>query len=452
MHEIRLKNYRCFKDAQTARLAPLTLLVGENSTGKTSFLALVRALLEIEKGRIPDFKASPYDLGSFREIAHRSGEKGESATHFEAGFSGTHLTYVADGPGQAIFNFDARFEERGTAPFPMKRKVGNQGADVWVEEHSGTSHPPIVRVGTSRGEWEWNPGEYIRSFLEPSDDLIRSIDIRMALAGRFSRTDDFTPVNDSPEICYDDIEMIGDALPIYAELNLFASAPVRSKPRRTYDPARATPDPEGDYVPMYLAETLIGDGRKWEALKGRLEHFGEASGLFDEISINRFGDSGGPFQLQFRKYADDARGPRHNLIDVGYGVSQALPLLTELLREDAPGMFLLQQPEVHLHPRAQAELGSLFCQLAGPERQFIVETHSDHLMNRVRMDVRDQVCPLKPDDVSILYFERAGHDVRIYSIRIDEDGNIVGAPDSYRSFFMEESKRTIWRRYAPEKA
>ena len=242
------------------------------------------------------------------------------------------------------------------------------------------------------------------------------------------------------------------AFQAYAEPHPFASAPVRSKPRRTYDPARATPDPEGDYVPMYLAETLIGDGRKWETLKGRLERFGKASGLFDEISINRFGDSGGPFQLQFRKYAGDERGPRHNLIDVGYGVSQALPLLTELLREDAPGMFLLQQPEVHLHPKAQAELGSLFCQLAGTERQFIVETHSDHLMNRVRMDVRDRVCPLKPDDVSILYFERAGHDVSIHSIRIDEDGNIVGAPDSYRAFFMEESKRTIWRRYAPEKA
>ena len=51
-------------------------------------------------------------------------------------------------------------------------------------------------------------------------------------------------------------------------------------------------------------------------------------------------------------------------------------------------MFLLQQPEVHLHPSAQAALGTLFCQVAKPERQLVVETHSDHLLDRVRMDVR----------------------------------------------------------------
>ena len=62
-----------------------------------------------------------------------------------------------------------------------------------------------------------------------------------------------------------------------------------------------------------------------------------------------------------------------NLIDVGYGVSQVLPVITELLRSEAPPLFLLQQPEVHLHPSAQAALGSLFCQIAGKERQIIVE-------------------------------------------------------------------------------
>ena len=122
------------------------------------------------------------------------------------------------------------------------------------------------------------------------------------------------------------------------------------------------------------------------------------------------------------------KGPWRNLIDVGYGVSQALPVITELLRPDAPSMFLLQQPEVHLHPSAQAALGSLFSQVAGLERQLIIETHSDHLIDRVRMDVRDGESALKPDDVSILYFERGDLDVRIHSLRIDEEGNVVDAP------------------------
>ena len=66
MNEIRLKNYRCFRDEQTARLAPLTLLVGENSTGKTSFMAMIRALWDIAyRFRIPDFKEDPLRFRDF---------------------------------------------------------------------------------------------------------------------------------------------------------------------------------------------------------------------------------------------------------------------------------------------------------------------------------------------------------------------------------------------------
>ncbi len=195
---------------------------------------------------------------------------------------------------------------------------------------------------------------------------------------------------------------------------------------------------------MYLADVFSKDRRVWAKLKERLESFGNTSGLFDEISIKRLGNRASePFQVQIRKFGGRRKGPKHNLIDVGYGVSQALPVITELLREDAPHLFLLQQPEVHLHPRAQAALGSLFCQIASPERQLVVETHSDYLLDRVRMEVRDGTAGLKPDDVSILFFERTDLDVRIHSLRIDELGNVVGAPDSYGQFFMEETTKSL---------
>ena len=131
------------------------------------------------------------------------------------------------------------------------------------------------------------------------------------------------------------------------------------------------------------------------------------------------------------------------LIDVGYGVSQVLPVLTELFRDSRTSMFLLQQPEVHLHPSAQAALGSLFCRIARRERQLVVETHSDHPLDRVRMDVRDGRSELKPEDVSILFFERGDLDVRIHSLRLDGEGSVLGAPDSYRRFFMEETRRSL---------
>ena len=106
-------------------------------------------------------------------------------------------------------------------------------------------------------------------------------------------------------------------------------------------------------------------------------------------------------------------------------------------------MFLLQQPEVHLHPQAQAALGTLFCKVAAGGRQLLVETHSDYIIDRVRMDVRDQATGLKPEDVSILYFEPRDLDVKIHSIRIDQAGNVLDAPRSYGDFFMDEVNRSI---------
>lgn len=99
MNEVTVANFRCFKEQQTVRLAPLTLLVGENSTGKTSFLALIRALWDIAfREQLPDFKEPPYDLGSFDEIAHYRGGGGGRARRFEAGFS--HSTLVRPTSGR----------------------------------------------------------------------------------------------------------------------------------------------------------------------------------------------------------------------------------------------------------------------------------------------------------------------------------------------------------------
>ena len=224
----------------------------------------------------------------------------------------------------------------------------------------------------------------------------------------------------------------------------FAGAPVRSTPKRTYDPSRPFQDPSGEYIPTLLVNMSRRDQREWVRLKEALEEFGKGSGLFDEISIELLGKTeGSPFQLHVRKFGGKLKGRKRNLIDVGYGVSQALPVLTELLREDHSSMFLLQQPEVHLHPSAQAALGSLFCKIASWDRQLLVETHSDHLLDRVRMDVRDRKTDLKPDDVSILYFEPEGLDVKIHSLTLDENGSVMNAPIGYRRFFMEEMTRSI---------
>ncbi len=449
MEQITLKNFRCFREEQTARLAPLTLLVGENSTGKTSFLAMIRALWDVaHRSRIPDFKEEPYDLGSFDEIAHSRGNKQVQSGTFEAGID-SKAWFPAPGAKRNESGYlKVTFAESGTAPVPVCRRI--RLGEAWLEECFEAGQLHRASLGNGRGTWNLEnlmysyPRSSIEGHLPPPFGFpVATVSVNEG----HEEFPDFEPLLDSPEFVREDLnEMLTIRISLSMSMGnrLFASAPVRSRPRRTYDPSRPTPDPEGDYVPMYLAETVSQNKQTWADLKERLEDFGKASGLFDEITVKRLGKRGSePFQMQIRKSSGRLKGPWRNLIDVGYGVSQALPILTELLREDPPSLFLLQQPEVHLHPSAQAALGSLFCEGASSGRQIIVETHSDHLMDRVRMDVRDGDTPIKPEDVSILFFERDGLEVNIHSLRIDEEGNIVGAPDGYRSFFMEETTRSL---------
>ena len=448
--EIRLKDYRCFRKDQTVRLAPLTLLVGENSTGKTSFLAMLRALWDLAFGyRIPDFREDPYDLGSFDEIAHYRGGRGGRAERFFAEFSATVPDTRSVARQFSSRKFGAIFGKVGTTPYPIERRFGFEG--IRIEESFERDDTYVLRVKTAKGSWEKRLDRDIAERLIIDDRMMPpplSLYERTQIAG--GDQDDefgFRPLDGAPAFGHNDYELLRE-IPWYDLSNFrmrpFAGAPVRSKPRRPYDPSRPTRDPEGDYVPMYLADVLAQNKSAYAELIERLEVFGKEAGLFDEITVKRLGQrDSGPFQIQIRKRGTKLKGSLRNLIDVGYGVSQALPVITELLRPDAPPLFLLQQPEVHLHPSAQAALGSLFCQIAGKERQIIVETHSDHLLDRVRMDVRDGNRALKPEDVSILFFERDGLDVQIHSLGIDEEGNVLNAPDGYRSFFMEETTRSL---------
>ena len=425
MDSITLQNYRCFgSEEQTARLAPLTLLVGPNSTGKTSFLALIRALWDVAfREVVPNFREHPYDLGSFEDIAYNGGGRNGRPDSFMASFTERDNA-----------QFEAAFAKDATAPFPIVRRFANDEAGFELTS-SGFSSPERARYRIIPGEWQsWGSEERKLSAngLFPLGLIIRVL-----------------PPQDG------DSKKIRNVLRIFdlrTELDArpFASAPMRARPRRTYDPSLLSHDSEGDYIPSYLANLSRRDADEWQLLKNRLEEFGRASELFDEISVRSpFGKSDGdPFQIQVRKpyrgsKTDRRKGPWHNLIDVGYGVSQAWPLLTELLRPDAPTVFLLQQPEVHLHPQAQAALGTLFCQTAAAGRQLVIETHSDYIIDRIRMDVRDGTTGLKPEDVSILYFEPGDSNVKIHSITIDKYGNLEGAPSGYRQFFGEELRRSI---------
>ena len=104
----------------------------------------------------------------------------------------------------------------------------------------------------------------------------------------------------------------------------------------------------------------------------------------------------------------------------------------------------MQQPEVHLHPKAQAELSSLLCQLATKERKtFVVETHSDYMIDRARIEIMKG--NINPEDVSLIYLEPVsnGSKVQVHNITLDKQANLVGVPKGYRSFFLDETSSLL---------
>ena len=433
-------------------MAPLTLLVGENSTGKTSFLAILRALWDVAVNEVvPDFRREPYDLGAFSEIVYNDSSRGDQPDAFEAGFRDSGL----EGFNEAV-SFCFTFQDADGVPFPVSRCVLANGTSLQV-----TVQPDdklALRVDLEERSWkdvtEPVGSAFRREWLVPFDNamvrMLGSIGPSRSSVSSVSSVREVAESYAGPSLDEGDIERVAELRQRLISWQShkqtpYAGAPVRSKPQRTYDPSCPITDPEGEYIPSYMSMMSRREPDRWKNLKKRLEKFGTDSGLFDEISVESFSQKSDstPFQIQIRKFGGKLKGNRRNMIDVGYGVSQTLPIITELLRPDAPSMFLLQQPEVHLHPSAQAALGSLFCSIAGPDRQLVVETHSDYIVDRVRMDVRDKKTDLKPEDVSILYFERGESDVKIHSIRLDDLGNVLDAPNSYGAFFMEETRRSI---------
>lgn len=122
---------------------------------------------------------------------------------------------------------------------------------------------------------------------------------------------------------------------------------------------------------------------------------------------------------------------------VGFGLSYTLPVVVSLLATQPGGIVLLENPEAHLHPRGQMAMGELIARAASAGVQVLVETHSDHVLNGLRLAVKDKLVPAR--DVALHYFRREEHvDDGVQRIRhvvdspvLDADGRIDIWPDGF---------------------
>ncbi len=436
-----LENVRCFAHPDPVRISPLTILVGENSTGKTSFLALLRIAQQIAQGHlIPSFNADPFLLGSYNQIAYRlPGQDAAEVFHLA-------LSVGIPAPGQPVererveATFKFQYTNRGGSPhleiyrfrchgytfelrFPADKSDENV---VKLDFPSGSVDiplPSILPMGPVRdedGRWLSELPLFLDLFLH------ESVQTRQGKSQKIWREEANT------------FSLLAQNALRQLQRQPYAIAPVRSKPARTYDPIDRTPQAEGTHIPMKLAHIKASNNHLWQQLIEGIGDFGENAGLFEGLDIRSLGSEGDPFQILAR-----ISGLSSNLIDVGYGVSQILPILVDMLDgSEVSRLYLLQQPEVHLHPRAQAQLGSFLSDIVTQTQHHVaVETHSDYLIDRVRMSIRDERIPITAEDVSLLYFEHTGSEVGIHEITLDRNGDILDPPPSYRGFFMSELRR-----------
>ena len=117
--------------------------------------------------------------------------------------------------------------------------------------------------------------------------------------------------------------------------------------------------------------------------------------------------------------------------NVGFGISYALHVVTALLAAGAGGLVIIESPESHIHPRGQAELGKLIALVAQNDVQVIIETHSDHIINGIRVAVKEGL--LSEDKTTLFYFERKVAEKEQFSaitdIKLDRNGTLSDEPE-----------------------
>ena len=244
MDRITLQNYRCFgSEEQSARLAPLTLLVGPNSTGKTSFLALIRALWDVAfREVVPNFREHPYDLGSWDDIVYDPGGRKHAAGIFIARL-GVSCKLI---PKTIGCNFALSLPTATQQPFPTVRSFKDRS----IEWPSGISRKKTMKVPLNRARYSLDGGAMASAVWLSANDTLAPFSL-IFRTGTSSwsgvRHDGARAVRTAVRLIF----CVADSRPMVAR-RPFAGAPIRSGPHRTYDPMS------------------VGAGRLYSQLSGNL--------------------------------------------------------------------------------------------------------------------------------------------------------------------------------------
>lgn len=428
--DIIVENVRCFSGQHVFPMRPLTILLGENSTGKSTLLAVLATLSRLYSTPMhTSFNDPPYDMGGYDTIAAYDAQRRRRPAAFRIGVEddvkgsgGTkqHARIVAEyGASYGKVVLRKLDIESNLTELKLAFRESVVSGSVAKRSKSGSRHIVSRFSGKPPKGLELLPLVAIGACTQSG--------VRQTTKGKAS---DPRKLDATIRTIVEATNLLDNAVP-----SISSMAPIRTKPRRTHDRLDDEFKPEGDHTPARLRHIYLS--RDYRELRQRvvaaLQEFGDSSGLFTDVTIVPLGArKTSPFQVLVTLGKQ-----KFNLVDVGYGVSQSLPILVQTVLEETGDMLLLQQPEVHLHPKAQAALGSFFARMVKFSKSYlVVETHSDYLVDRVRQEVARKT--IGPDDVAILFFEKEDDHVAIHPLKLDDLGNILESPPGYRSFFLQE--------------
>jgi predicted ATPase len=431
---LRIKNFKAWKDTGDVRLAPLTILFGANSAGKSSLghllLALKQTAASTDRRRAlhTGDESSLIDLGTFIDTLYAhdrrahlefsldwtiSGgvqvqnplEKGESFKGDTLGLTSVLAATARDQPSVRSIRYDLREQNDTVFTTTLQHKDGK------VEL---TAKPYHLKRAIGRG-WPLDPPEKFYRISDHSLARYQNADFLATFALEVERALD--------SLCY--------------------LGPLRDHPHRTYGWAGNTPEtvgPKGEYaIPCLLAAEAAG--RKLNrGYKKRQQSFSKFIaqwlvdlGVIDSFSVRPTAPGRKDYEVKVK-----ARGGLTEvaLPDVGFGVSQVLPALVQAFYCPPESIVWMEQPEIHLHPQVQAELADVFISAVqsyetGKPRnvQLIIETHSEHFLNRLQRRIAEEA--LKPEEVAIFFARPGDEGADLEELEVNAFGDIVNWPDNF---------------------
>lgn len=438
LQKISLENYRSFHKAEI-KLSKITLLLGPNSGGKTSVFSALLSVLQSEK--FPNYlslNGSLAETGDYREVVSSHDNKRNISVGVELvyGKAASPKAYTAVGtyardpetsmPVLQSARVDSEEIQWTATKFRSRYKV----AWTYRGEKDSTNemrkdHPELMAALEKMLLTASTNIEKSTPKKKVSVSARKGISEPVGQGAYEAELSSITNSEEMTENIWAGVSMAGSLKPIESFRKRFAYiGSHRFAAQRTYYHMVGS-----DLSVGVCGQNAVEQILSWKNTKSKnLVDLGVVMrrlGLASSITTNRL--AGGRFEVRLNVPGSKVSS---SLADVGFGVNQILPVLVAELQLPKGGTVAVSQPETHLHPKIQAEITSHFVeQVRTRDFRYIVETHSEYIINRLRRLIRKG--DLSPDDVAVYYVEPSHSGASMYQVYFEKTGKISGAPKGF---------------------